>query len=99
MARCGIRALHIRPGGRMAGRAADNCGNKPTTGETHMNELRQKRDQYAETMRSILSKAEAGHRSLTPAEQKDFDGLQTKVNDLNQTLKRASQLGELRADI
>lgn len=64
-----------------------------------MNELRTKRDGYLNTARNILSKAENEKRALTAEEQKDFDGLKAKVQAISETLDRASQLGELRADI
>lgn len=70
-----------------------------STGANHMNELQKKRDALANTARSILQKAEVEHRSLTAAEQKDFDGITEKISAVNETLKRAGQLGELRADI
>ena len=38
-------------------------------------------------------------RSLTAAEQRDFDGLLEKAKALDGTLTRAAQLGELRAEI
>lgn len=64
-----------------------------------MNELRQKRDGYANTMRNIIAKAENEKRALTAEEQRDFDGLKAKLQAINETLERASQLGEMRADI
>lgn len=64
-----------------------------------MHELRQKRDGYANTMRNILAKAENEKRALTAEEQRDFDGLKAKLQAINETLERASQLGEMRADI
>lgn len=62
-------------------------------------ELRAKRDSYANTMRNILNGAEKENRGLTAAESRDFDGLKVKAEDLSTTLSRASQLGEMRADI
>ena len=62
-------------------------------------ELRAKRDSYTNTMRNILNGAEKENRGLTAAESRDFDGLKVKAEDLSTTLSRASQLGEMRADI
>lgn len=64
-----------------------------------LKELRTKRDGYANTMRNIIVRAESEKRGLTAEEQRDFDGLKTKLESVNQTLDRASQLGEIRADI
>jgi HK97 family phage major capsid protein len=64
-----------------------------------LKELRAKKEAHMNTMRSILNGAENEKRSLTAAEQKDFDGLKEKVDALNETLSRASVLGEMRADI
>jgi HK97 family phage major capsid protein len=50
-------------------------------------------------MRNILSRAESEKRALTAEEQRDFDGLKAKMQAINETLDRASQLGEMRADI
>ena len=65
----------------------------------NLKELRAKRDNYANTMRNIIGKAETENRGLTDAEKRDFDGLKVKVDDITATLDRASQLGEMRADI
>ena len=64
-----------------------------------MIELRKKRDGYANTMRNILAKAENEKRNLTAEETRDFDGLKEKLKAINDTLDRASQLGEMRAAI
>jgi HK97 family phage major capsid protein len=64
-----------------------------------LKELRAKRDGFANTMLNIISKAEGEKRALTADESKDFDGLKAKLGAINQTLDRASQLGEIRADI
>jgi HK97 family phage major capsid protein len=64
-----------------------------------LKELRTKRDSYANTMRNIIARAESDKRGLTADEQRDFDGLKVKLEGVNQTLDRASQLGEMRADI
>ena len=64
-----------------------------------LKELRTKRDGYANTMRNIIGRAESEKRGLTAEEQRDFDGLKTKLQGINETLDRASQLGEIRADI
>jgi HK97 family phage major capsid protein len=63
----------------------------------NLRELRAKKETYMNTMRGILNGAE--NRSLTAAEQKDFDGLKAKAEEINSTLERASQLGEMRAEI
>jgi HK97 family phage major capsid protein len=65
----------------------------------NLKELRTKREALANTARSILTRAEAEARSLTDAETRDFDGIKAKIEALGQTLDRAAQLGELRADI
>lgn len=65
----------------------------------NLNELRAKRDTYLNTMRNMIANAETEKRALTPAEQKDFDGLKEKVTGVAATLDRASQLGEIRADL
>lgn len=64
-----------------------------------MKELQSKKETLGNTARSILQKAEAEHRALTAAEQKDFDGVMEKINSITETLNRASQLGELRAEL
>jgi HK97 family phage major capsid protein len=64
-----------------------------------LKEIRAKRETYANTMRRIVSNAEAESRGLTEAESRDFDGLKVKLEAISQTLDRASQLGEIRADI
>jgi HK97 family phage major capsid protein len=64
-----------------------------------LKELRTKRDGYANTMRNIINRAESESRGLTAEEQRDFDGLKVKLQAVNDTLDRASQLGEIRADI
>lgn len=64
-----------------------------------LRELRTKRESYANTMRNILSRAESEKRGLTADEQRDFDGLKAKLEGINQTLERAAQLGEMRAEI
>ncbi len=61
--------------------------------------LRTKRENYANTARNILARAEAESRSLNAEEQRDFDGLKVKLSAVNETLDRASQLGEMRAEI
>ncbi len=65
----------------------------------NLKELRTKRESYANTMRNILGRAETEGRGLTAEEAKDFDGLKAKVEALNSTLDRASQLGEMRAQL
>jgi HK97 family phage major capsid protein len=67
--------------------------------QMNITELRTKKETFMNTMRSILDSATSENRSLTTAEQRDFDGLKTKVADIGATLDRASQLGELRAEI
>src|ERR1700728_4264981 len=62
-------------------------------------EMRAKREAHMNTMRSIVDRATADNRGLTAAEQKDFDGLKVKVEELGGTLDRASQLGEMRSEI
>src|SRR5262249_34319652 len=52
-----------------------------------------------ETARKILRGAEAQNRNLTDAERKDFDGLVAKAEDIEETLKRAGVLGQLRAEL
>ena len=64
-----------------------------------LKELRTRRESYANTMRNILSRAEAEGRGLTADEQRDWDGLKIKLESLNGTLDRAAQLGEMRAEI
>jgi HK97 family phage major capsid protein len=64
-----------------------------------LKELRTKRDGYVNTMRNIIGRAESEKRGLTAEEQRDFDGLKAKLQGVNETLDRASQLGEIRADI
>lgn len=64
-----------------------------------LKEIRTKRDNYANTMRNIIARAETEKRGLTPDEQRDFDGLKAKLQAINETLDRASQLGEIRAEI
>ena len=64
----------------------------------NLKELRSKRDTYLNTARKILDEVSA-NRNLTASEQKDFDGLHQKADDINQILRRAAQLGEMRADI
>lgn len=64
-----------------------------------LKELRTKRETYANTMRSIVLRAESEKRALTAEENKDFDGLKAKLVALNETLDRAAQLGEMRAQI
>ena len=64
-----------------------------------LKELRLKRDTFANTMRNILAGAETEHRGLTDKEKGDFDGLKVKVDSIGETLRRASQLGEMRAEI
>jgi HK97 family phage major capsid protein len=64
-----------------------------------LKELRAKRESHANTMRNILSRAEAEGRGLTADEQRDWDGLKAKLESLNGTLDRAAQLGEMRAQI
>ncbi len=65
----------------------------------NLKELRAKRETYANTMRNIVARAEAEGRGLTADETRDFDGLKVKIQALNGTLDRASELGELRAHI
>jgi len=65
----------------------------------NLTELRTKKETFMNTMRSILDRATSENRNLTVAEEKDFDGLKVKVRDIGATLDRASQLGELRAEI
>ncbi len=62
-------------------------------------EMRSKREAHMNTMRSIVERATTENRALTVGEQKDFDGLKAKMEELGGTLDRASQLGEMRADI
>jgi HK97 family phage major capsid protein len=50
-------------------------------------------------MRNIIARAESEKRGLTADEQRDFDGLKAKLEAVNQTLDRAAQLGEMRAEI
>jgi HK97 family phage major capsid protein len=64
-----------------------------------LKELRTKRETYFNTARNIILRAESEGRALTPAEQKDHDGLIEKMKAVTETLDRASQLGELRASI
>jgi HK97 family phage major capsid protein len=67
--------------------------------QMNFKELRAKRESYANTMRSILNRAESEGRALTADETKDFDGLKAKIEAVNQTLDRASQLGEMRSEL
>jgi HK97 family phage major capsid protein len=62
-------------------------------------EMRTKKEAHFNTMRNIIAGAEKESRALTVSEQRDFDGLKVKVEELSGTLDRASQLGEMRADI
>ena len=55
----------------------------------NLNELRAKRDTYLNTMRNMIANAETEKRALTPAEQKDLDGLKEKVTGVAATLDRA----------
>jgi HK97 family phage major capsid protein len=72
----------------------------PTLEKTmNLTELRNKRETYIETARKIVAAADNEKRALTTAEQKDFDGLMSKCDGIGETLKRASLLGEMRADI
>ncbi len=64
-----------------------------------LKEIRARRDAHGNTMRSILAKAAEESRALTDEESRDFDGLKAKVEAINGTLDRASQLGEIRAEI
>lgn len=77
------------------------CGINPTleSNEVDLKELRAKREAYGNTARNILARAEAEGRALTDEEARDFDGLKAKIAALSQTLDRAAQLGELRAQI
>ena len=59
-------------------------------------ELRQRAEAYLSTARKILDGAEEGHRQLTPAETRDFEGLQHKAAGLK-ALVRSS--GEIRSMI
>jgi len=65
----------------------------------NLKELRAKRESYANTARNILARAESEGRALTADETRDFDGLKVKLEALTQTLDRAAQLGEMRAEI
>jgi HK97 family phage major capsid protein len=96
----GIVRSDFRPGGRNAARAADTAATNQTL-EKKMNisELRAKKETLMNTMRNILDSATSNNRSLTTAEERDFDGLKVKVADIGATLDRASQLGEMRAEI
>jgi HK97 family phage major capsid protein len=62
-------------------------------------ELREKRNTYLATARSILNRAETEHRDLTNSERSDYDGLLQKITGLASTMDRAAQLNELRADM
>ncbi len=65
----------------------------------NLKELRTKRDALANTARGILAKAETEGRSLNDAETRDFDGVKAKIDGMYQSLDRAAQLVEMRADI
>jgi HK97 family phage major capsid protein len=65
----------------------------------NLKELRAKRETLGNTARSILTGAEAEGRSLTGDELRDFDGVKAKIEALGQTIERAAQLGEMRANI
>jgi len=65
----------------------------------NLKEIRAKRESYANTMRNILNRADTEGRALTEDERRDFDGLKVKVAALSETLDRASQLGEMRAEL
>ena len=64
-----------------------------------LKELRAKKEALMNTMRSILSRCDNEKRGLTSEEVKDFDGIKAKVEVLDETLKRAGVLGEMRADL
>lgn len=86
----------------MSGRTADTAANQIYSEIKHkmnLKELRAKRDNYVNTMRNILTKADSEGRALTAAEQRDWDGLKEKAESITSTLDRASQLGEMRAEI
>ena len=67
--------------------------------EVNLKALREKREAYANTARNILTHAEAEGRALTAEETRDFDGLKAKIAALSETLDRAAQLAEFRAQI
>jgi HK97 family phage major capsid protein len=85
----------------MPARACGYCRDTSQLEKNQMSltELRSKRETYLETSRKVLGKAESENRSLTDAEKRDFDGLLAKANEIGETLKRASMLGELRAEL
>jgi HK97 family phage major capsid protein len=64
-----------------------------------LKEIRTKRETYMNTARSILQRSESEGRALTADESKDYDGLMAKIKALGDTLDRAGQFGELRAQI
>jgi HK97 family phage major capsid protein len=54
-----------------------------------------KREQYLQTAKNILSKAEAEGRDLTKAEQRDYDGLLEKIGAMEATLKDGARVRDL----
>jgi HK97 family phage major capsid protein len=90
----------VRSGERAAGRTADTAAiNSQLENTLDLKELRTKRDAFMNTGRNILVRAESEGRALTADEKKDYDGLMAKIKAIGETLDRASQFGEMRADI
>lgn len=62
-------------------------------------EMKQKVAAYLDTQQNILQRALNECRGLTPAEQKDHDGLNEKIEPLLETIRRAEGTSDLDAEL
>lgn len=59
-------------------------------------ELKQKRESLVKTMQNILNLAKGENRELTKDEQRDFDGIVRKVDDIDETFAAHERIGSLK---